>query len=61
MAAASDFPDGLVAIPAGHLFGTNTTRIALKRGVYLRNFVYAFAQYLSSKLTQSAIDKAMRT
>ena len=60
MAAASDFPDGLVAIPAGHLFGTNTTRIALKRGVYLRNFVYAFAHYLSSKLTQSAIDKAMR-
>ncbi len=60
MATASDFPDELIAVPAGHLFGSNTTRIALKRGVYLRNFVYAFAHYLSSGLTQSAIDRALK-
>jgi LysR family cys regulon transcriptional activator len=45
--------------PAGHLFGTNVTRIAFKRGAYLRNFVYSFAFALAPQLTRSDIDKAM--
>jgi LysR family cys regulon transcriptional activator len=47
--------------PAGHLFGANITRIAFKRGAYLRNFVYAFAQHLSPTLSRAMIDEAMKT
>ncbi len=49
----------LIAIPAGHLFGVNVARVAFKRSAYLRNFVYTFAELLSSDLTRSAIEKTM--
>jgi LysR family cys regulon transcriptional activator len=52
-------PPELVARQAGHLFGTNITRMAFKRGSYLRNFVYEFAQLVSPHLTPSAIEQAM--
>lgn len=51
--------NGLVAKPAGHLFGTNVTRVAFKRSAYLRNFVYTFAALLNSALTRNAIEEAM--
>ena len=45
MAMRDDGRNGdLVARPAGHLFGQNVARVAFKRGAYLRNFVYAFAE-----------------
>jgi LysR family cys regulon transcriptional activator len=43
----------------GHLFGRNVTRIAFKRGAYLRSFVYAFAEGLSERLSRSLIERAM--
>ena len=49
----------LLAIPAGHLFGINVARVAFKRSAYLRNFVYTFAELLSSDLNRSLIEKAM--
>ena len=49
----------LVARPVGHLFGSNVTRIAFKRGAYLRNFVYAFAEMMSDRLSRKLIDAAM--
>ncbi len=49
----------LVAIPVGHLFGVNVARVAFKRSAYLRNFVFTFAELLSSDLTRSQIEKAM--
>jgi len=52
--------DGLVTRPVGHLFGTNTTRVAFKRGAYLRHFVFAFAQLLSDRLSRPLIERAMR-
>ena len=45
--------------PAGHLFGQNVTRVAFKRGAYLRNFVYTFAELLSERLSRTLIDEAM--
>ena len=59
--AVRDEPAGgdLVARPAGHLFGSNVTRIAFKRGAYLRNFVYAFAEMLSAGLNRQRIEQAM--
>ena len=49
----------LLAIPAGHLFGVNVARVAFKRSAYLRNFVYTFAELVSSGLTRGVIEKAM--
>ncbi len=44
---------------AGHLFGSNLTRVAFKRGAYLRQFVLSFAELLSDRLTRSLIQRAM--
>jgi len=49
----------LVARPLGHLFGQNVARIAFKRGAYLRNYVYAFAELLSDRLSRELLERAM--
>ncbi|HEY8706395.1 MAG TPA: CysB family HTH-type transcriptional regulator [Burkholderiaceae bacterium] len=60
IAVRDDPPGGdLVSRPAGHLFGQNVTHIAFKRGAYLRNFVYAFAEMLSDRLSRKLIASAM--
>jgi LysR family cys regulon transcriptional activator len=56
--SAQTDPD-LVIKPAGTLFGINTTRIAFKRGAYLRNFVYEFAQLLNPQLDRKWVERAM--
>jgi len=38
-----------------HLFGVNTTYIALQRGHYLRSFAYRFIELCSPKLNESVI------
>lgn len=48
----------LHAIDAGHLFGVNTTRIAVKRGAYLRGYTYAFIHIFAPHLTPAAVDSA---
>jgi LysR family cys regulon transcriptional activator len=45
--------------PAGVLFGQNVTRVAFKRGAYLRNFVYKFAELLSDRLSRDLVARAM--
>ncbi|MCV2361126.1 CysB family HTH-type transcriptional regulator [Paucibacter sp. TC2R-5] len=60
MAVREDSPGGdLVARPLGHLFGQNVTRIAFKRGAYLRNYVYSFAELLSDRLNRHLLERAM--
>ena len=60
IAVRDDPPGGdLVSRPVGHLFGSNVTRIAFKRGAYLREFVYAFAEMLSDRLSRKLITGAM--
>jgi LysR family cys regulon transcriptional activator len=60
LAVRDDPPGGdLVSRPVGHLFGSNVTRIAFKRGAYLRNFVYTFAEMMSDRLSRKLIDSAM--
>ena len=49
----------IVARPVGHLFGQNVARIAFKRGAYLRNFVFAFAEMTSDRLTRPLVERAM--
>ena len=60
IAVRDDPPGGdLVSRPVGHLFGQNVTRIAIKRGAFLRNFVYSFAEMMSDRLTRPLIKRAM--
>jgi LysR family cys regulon transcriptional activator len=49
----------LACRPLGHLFGSNLTRVAFKRGAYLRQFVLAFAELLSPRLTPVLLERAM--
>ena len=50
----------LVVRPLGHLFGKNVTRVAFKKGAYLRNFVYEFAELLSERLQRELVARVMR-
>ncbi len=60
MAMRDEPPGGeLVARPLGHLFGQNVARVAFKRGAYLRNFVYAFAELISTRLSRALVQRAM--
>ena len=49
----------LQAVDAGALFGINVTRLALRRGSYLRGFVYAFIESFAPTLRRSAVEQAM--
>ena len=59
--AVRDEPAGgdIVSRPLGHLFGRNVTRVAFKKGAYLRQFVYAFAELLDARLSTALIQRAM--
>ena len=59
LAVRDDADPGLTWRPLGHLFGRNITRIAFRRGAYLRNFVYAFTEMLSERLSRALIAKAI--
>ncbi len=58
--AVRDEPKSDLAVrPLGHLFGQSVARVAFKKGVYLRNFVFKFAETLSDRLTKDLIQKVM--
>ena len=59
MAMRDDPVGDLVVRPVGHLFGQSVARVAFKRGAYLRNFVYKFAELLSDRLSRELIARAM--
>jgi LysR family cys regulon transcriptional activator len=59
MAFDSARDDGFVCLDASHLFETSTTRLALRRNVFLRGYVYAFIQLFAPKYDRRAIDAAL--
>jgi LysR family cys regulon transcriptional activator len=48
----------LRALDAGHLFGENQTKLAVRRGSYLRSYVYAFIESFAPPLVRSVIEQA---
>jgi LysR family transcriptional regulator, cys regulon transcriptional activator len=50
----------LRAMPVGHLFGSNVTRVALKQGAYLRSYVYTLVELLSPSLNRKLIEQALK-
>jgi LysR family cys regulon transcriptional activator len=49
----------LRAMSAGHLFGSNVSRVAVKQGAYLRSYVYTFIELMTPALTRKLVDQAM--
>ncbi|MEK0428923.1 MAG: hypothetical protein RL001_1450 [Pseudomonadota bacterium] len=49
--AAEYLPTGLKSIPASHLFATNVTRIAVRRGAFLREYAVDFIRQLAPKVS----------
>ena len=49
----------LQAIDAGHLFAMNLTRVAVRRGAFLRAYAYEFIRCFAPPLTRARIEQAM--
>jgi len=49
----------LRSLDAGHLFGTMTTRVAVRRGAALRGYAYTFIELFSPRLTRKLIETAL--
>ena len=51
----------LRAIDARHLFEINLTKLAVRRGSFLRSYVYDFIETFASSLTREVVERAMAT
>ena len=51
---------GLVALPAGHLFGTQTTYVAIKRDATLRGYTYDFIARVAPQTDRAMIERLVR-
>ncbi|ADE15505.1 LysR substrate-binding protein [Nitrosococcus halophilus Nc 4] len=49
----------LKAIDASHLFEPSTTHIGIRRGTYLRRYIYAFIELFAPQLTRQVVDTAV--
>lgn len=54
-----DVDSDLVALDASHLFEPTVTKIVLKRGVTVRNYIYEFIKLFSPHLTDSLIHQVV--
>jgi LysR family cys regulon transcriptional activator len=52
--------DDLCRIDAAHLFASNVTRLAIRRGVELRAYCYDFIELFAPTLTRATITQALR-
>jgi LysR family cys regulon transcriptional activator len=48
----------LRALDAGHLFAVNMTRLAFRRGTFLRSYVYSFIETFAPPLTRQVVEAA---
>jgi LysR family transcriptional regulator, cys regulon transcriptional activator len=50
---------GLQAIDARHLFASNMTRVAVRRGAFLRGYAYEFIRSFAPPLSRALVDQAL--
>jgi LysR family cys regulon transcriptional activator len=60
MAYEPDRDTKLASIDASHLFAASTTRLALRRGIYLRGYVYEFITLFAPQFNRAAIEAALK-
>jgi LysR family cys regulon transcriptional activator len=56
----ADRDRNLRALDAGSLFEVNVTRLAVRRGTWLRGYVYAFIEAFAPTLTRAAVERAVQ-
>lgn len=61
MAVQQNGLHGLQVLDASHLFAQNVTRLAVRRGAYLRRYTVDFMLELAPELTRTDIDRAVRS
>jgi len=54
-----DRDHNLRAIDARHLFEVNLTRLAIRRGTWLRGYVYVFIESFAPSLTRAVVERAV--
>ncbi|GHD65947.1 HTH-type transcriptional regulator CysB [Jeongeupia chitinilytica] len=59
MAFEPDRDHGLVAIDAGHLFESSTTRIGVRRDAYLRGYAFDFISLFAPQLSREIVQGAL--
>jgi LysR family cys regulon transcriptional activator len=59
MAIEHSRTSGLQAIQAAHLFAPNVTRLAVRRGAYLRSYTYEFILRFAPELRRKDIENAL--
>jgi LysR family cys regulon transcriptional activator len=52
---------GLRAVEASHLFAPNVTRLAVRRGAYLREYAYRFISQFAPDLKREDVERAVST
>lgn len=52
--------EGMRALEASHLFAPNVTRLAVRRGSYLRAYAYHFIERFAQGYTRADIEKALQ-
>ncbi len=60
MAIEAQRSNGLQAIEASHLFSPNVTRLAVRRGAYLRSYTYDFILQFAPELKRADIQNALK-
>ncbi len=50
----------LRALDAGGLFGINHTKLAVRRGSYLRGYVYSFVESFAPTLTREVVERTLK-
>lgn len=61
MAYDADEDSDLVALDAAHLFDTSTTHIGFRRGMFLRQYMYAFIEAFAPHLDAGTVDRIAAT
>lgn len=51
---------GLRAVEAAHLFAPNVTRLAVRRGAYLRTYAYHFIERFAPGITRADIERSLQ-
>lgn len=60
MAVGQNDTSGLVAVDTGHLFAPNVTRLAVRRGAYLRSYMIDFIQQFAPQIDRASIESAVK-
>ncbi|QFU02446.1 HTH-type transcriptional regulator CysB [Halomonas sp. THAF5a] len=59
MAVDADQDTDLVALEANHLFESSTTKIGIRRGTFMRGYMYDFLEGFASHLDRDLVDAAL--